>query len=262
MRQSSFWTWFWVLLGALYFALPIYGTLDFSLRAVRGELSLVAYQRVFEDPRFFTSFAFSARMALITIAASLILVVPTAYWVHLRLPRWRPVIEFFTLLPFVTPAVVLVFGLIRTYGRPPFVLTQSQWGTDLLLVAGYMVLTLPFMYRAVDNGLRTLDVRALTEAAQSMGANWATIIMRVIFPNLRSAMISGALIAFATVVGELVLAAFLARPALGVYMVSVGANRAYEPAALAMMSYALTWGALGLINLIGGNAQTQTATIK
>lgn len=262
MQRPSFWTWFWVILGGLYFALPIYGTLDFSLRAIKGQLSLVAYQRVFDDSQFLPAFAFSAQMALITIGVSLLLIVPTAYWVHLRLPRWRPVIEFFTLLPFVTPAVVLVFGLIRTYGRPPFVLTQTQLGTDFLLVAGYMVLIMPFMYRAIDNGLRTLDVRALTEAAQSLGASWTTIIFQVIFPNLRGAIISGALIAFATVVGELVLASFLARPALGVYMVRIGANKAYEPAALAMMSYALTWAALAAINLIGGNAQSQTATIK
>ena len=39
---------------------------------------------------------------------------PTAYWVHLRLPNLRPVVEFVTLIPFVVPAVVLAFGLIKT----------------------------------------------------------------------------------------------------------------------------------------------------
>ena len=50
-------------------------------------------------------------------------------------------------------------------------------------MAGYTVLSLPYMYRSVDNGLRAMDVRTLTEAAQSLGASWFTIIFRIIFPN-------------------------------------------------------------------------------
>jgi putative spermidine/putrescine transport system permease protein len=78
---------------------------------------------------------------------SFLLVVPTAYWAHLRLPRLRPVIEFITLMPFVVPAVVLVFGYIRIYGSRPLVLT----GTPILLVAGYVVLS-SHMYRSVAQG--------------------------------------------------------------------------------------------------------------
>jgi putative spermidine/putrescine transport system permease protein len=53
------------------------------------------------------------------------------------------------------------------------------------------------MFRSVDNGLRAIDVRALTEAAQSLGAGWGTILSQVIFPNLRVALLSGALLTFA-----------------------------------------------------------------
>ena len=49
-------------------------------------------------------------------SASLI-IVPTAFWVRLKVPRLRPVVEFITLLPFVIPPIVLVFGLIRIYSR-------------------------------------------------------------------------------------------------------------------------------------------------
>jgi putative spermidine/putrescine transport system permease protein len=247
MKRSNVWAWVIVIGGALYFLLPVLGTLEFSLRAKKGELSLLAYENIFNDPRFFETFGFSVRMAIFTILLSLILIVPTAYWVHLKLPRLRPVIEMISLLPFVIPAVVLIFGLIRTYSRPPLALTDNTFTTDLLLIGGYIVLTFPYMYRAVDIGLRSLDVRGLTEAAQSLGASWPSILARVIFPNLRMAVISGALITFATVVGELILASFLARPAFGVYMVSIGMNKAYEPAALAIISYALTWASLGLI---------------
>jgi putative spermidine/putrescine transport system permease protein len=257
----------WFGAGALYFLLPLYGTLDFSLRMQRGVLSLRAYEIALADPRFIRSFTFSSQMAVLTIIFSLLLIVPTAYWVHLRLPRLRPVVEFLTLLPFVIPAIVLVFGLIRTYARPVTLgsvtilpaLTRTVIGTNFLLVAGYVVLSLPYTYRAVDNGLRAMDVRTLTEAAQSLGASWPTILFRVIFPNLRTALLSGALLTFAIVIGELTIANFLARPAFAPYLALLSNSRAYEPAALSIVSFALTWVAMGVIQFLTRGTQAQVA---
>jgi len=140
--------------------------------------------------------------------------------------------------------------LLRTYGRPPLLLTATGARTNILLVAGYVVLSLPYMYRAVDTGLRAIDVRTLTEAAQSLGAGWPTIILRVIFPNLRVAILSGSLLTFALVIGEFILASFLARPAFGPYLVLVGQSKAYEPAALTIISFSLTWFMLGMITVV------------
>lgn len=255
MRRGTFWAWFWVSLGWLYFILPLLGTFLFSLRAKKDTLSFLAYENVFKDPKFWETFTFSALMAGLTIIVSLLLIVPTAYWVQLRLPGLRPVIELMTLLPFVIPTIVLVFGLIRLYSRPPFALTGSVFTTNILLIAGYTVLSFPYMYRAVDTGLRAIDVRTLTEAAQSLGASWPTILFRVIFPNVRVALLSGAFLTFAIVMGEYVLAAFLARPAFAPYLVLLGQAKAYEPAALAIISFILTWVCIGLIQIIGRGGQ-------
>jgi putative spermidine/putrescine transport system permease protein len=257
-KRSSFWAWLWITLGVLYFFVPLLATLNFSLRAQRGVLSLTAYANVFSDPRFFETFSFSLEMAVLTIIVSVLLIFPTAYWILLRLPRLRPVMEFITLLPFVVPAIVLVFGLIKIYSRPPLLLTSTAATTNVLLVAGYVVLSFPYMYRAVDTGLRAIDVRTLTEAAQSLGANWPTIIFRVIFPNIRVALLSGAFLTFAIVIGELTLAQYLARPAFAPYMQLLIANKAYEPAALAIISFILTWVSIGVIQFLGRAAPGQT----
>lgn len=257
MKRLRIWPWLWFALGVLYFLLPLYATLLFSLKARRGVLSLLAYENVLNDPRFLRTFLFSLEMAAVSILVSILLVAPTAYWVHLRLPRLRPIVELVTLMPFVIPAVVLVFGLIRTYSRPPLALVTSP----ALLVAGYVVLSLPYMYRAVDTGLRSMDVRSLTEAAQSLGAGWPTILLRVILPNLRTALLSGAFLTVAIVIGEFTLASLLAWPAFGPYMAQLGQDRAYEPAALAIISFALTWVAMGLIYLFGRGRQAGQAQV-
>lgn len=269
-KKIPVWSWIWFIIGALYFVLPLLATLDFSLRMERGTLSVLAYQKAFSDPDFLESFLFSTLIAVVTIFGSILLIFPTAYWVRMRLPQARRIIEFITLLPFVVPAIILVFGMIRIYSVPlqiPFTtieffqpLTNSTLGTNVLLVAGYIVLSLPYMYRSIDTGLRAMDVRSLSEAAQSMGANFSTILLRVIFPNIRSALLSGALLTFAIVIGEVTLSSFLNRPAFGPYLWLLGQHRAYEPAALSFISFLLTWAALGVIQLIsGGQSQTTGA---
>jgi len=217
----------------------------------RGVYSLDAYRAVLSDPQFQQTFGFSVIMALFTIAFGMLLVVPTAYWVRLRLPKLRPFIEFITLMPLVIPPIVIVFGYIRIYNTSSLLpMTGSTMGTNLLLMFGYTTLSLPYMYRAVDTGLRTIDVATLTEAAQSLGAGWVTILARVIMPNVLIAVLSGAFVTFAIVIGEFVLAALLNRPAFGPYLQLIGANKAYEPAALAVISFAITWGCMGLIQLV------------
>lgn len=258
MRKVSWLAWFIYIAGVLYFILPLFGALVFSLQKQRGTYSLAAYISAIGDPRFAQTFLYSNLMAIFTILVSLAVVVPTAYWVQLRMPNWRPLVEFITLMPFVIPAIVLVFGMIKLYGKPVTVfglpifpaLTETSLTTDFLLVMGYTVLALPYMYRAVDNGLRAIEVRSLTEAAQSLGAGWGVILLRIILPNLRTALLSGALLTFAIVVGELTIATFLARPAFGPYLALLGNHQAYEPAALTIISFAMTWLAMGLINWV------------
>lgn len=253
MRRSRFWSWLWVSLGVMYFFVPLIATFIFSLKMTKGILGFAAYKSALSDPSFVKTFSFSTEMAILTIIFSVVIVVPTAYWIYLRLPRLRPIVEFITQMPFVVPPIVLVFGLIRMYSKQPLQLTR----TPLLLVMGYVVLSLPYMYRSVDNGLRAMDVRRLTEAAESLGAGWLTILWHVIFPNLTISLLSGTFLTFAIVIGELTMASMLAWPAFGPYMALLGQNKAYEPSALAILSFGITWGAMGILQLLGRTSKIQ-----
>ncbi|HEY6014783.1 MAG TPA: ABC transporter permease subunit, partial [Candidatus Limnocylindrales bacterium] len=181
----------------------------------------------------------------------------TAFWVRLKVPRARPAIEFVTLLPFVIPPIVLVFGLISTYSHPPLPFTHTDLGSSALLVAGYVILSFPYMYRAVDTGLRAIDIQSLTEASQSLGAGWLRIMIQVILPNLRVALLSGAFLTLAIVVGEFTMAIFLARPAFAPYLSLLGDSKPYQQAAVALISFALTWIAMGFIALLGRGSRSR-----
>ena len=251
MKTNRFWAWIALALGIIYFFLPLIGMLEFSLRMRRGTYSLDAYWVILSDPRFQQTFTYSVIMAIVTIIIGVVLVVPTAYWVRLRLPHWRPVVEFITLLPLVIPAIVVVFGYIRLYNTASILpLTGSAMGTNVLLAFGYTMLAMPYMYRAVDTGLGAIDIRTMTEAAESLGASRFTILSRIILPNVLVAVLSGAFLTFAIVIGEFTMAALLNRPAFGPFLQLIGTNRAYEPAALAVISFAITWICMGLIQIV------------
>jgi putative spermidine/putrescine transport system permease protein len=252
--RGKIWAWFFIILGVLYFFLPLLATFLFSLKAKLGVLSFQAYLNVFNDPKFIRGFSGSLLWATLTIIVGILLFVPTAFWVRLKVPRARSAIEFITLIPFVVPPIVFVFGLVRTYSHPPLLIVDSP----ALLVAAYTIISMPYMYRAIDIGLRSIDVRTLTEAAQSLGAGWGTILFRIIIPNIRVAILNGAFLSFAIVLGEFILARYLVKPAFAPYMLDLGQNRAYEPAALAVISFALTWACMGIISLVGrGSGQAQ-----
>jgi len=244
--------WVVFILAMLYFFLPLLATFEFAMKA---KPDWAAFTNTFKDAKFFSTLLYSFVIGLITIVVSTLIIVPTAYWVRLRIPRLRPVVEFFTLMPFVVPPIVFVFGLIRSFSRPPLPLAQSEIGNHILLVGAYTILSFPYMYRAVDSGLRTIDVKSLTEAGHSLGSSTLRILWSVIFPNLRIAILSGAFLTLAIVIGEFTIAVYLNRPAFGPYLQNLGQNKSYEPAAVSLISFGLTWIAMGIIALLGRTSQ-------
>jgi len=248
-----FW-WIVFILGVLYFFLPLLATFLFSMRS---QPLFSAYTDTLTRGDFWSSLGYSFVIGVITIVISVTLVMPTAFWVRLRVPRARPFVEFVTLLPFVIPPVVIVFGLLSIYANKPISLTTVPYGSDLLLVGAYTMLSLPYMYRSIDAGLRAIDINTLTEAAQSMGAGWTRILVQIILPNLRVSILSGAFLTLAIVVGEFTIAAYLARPAFGPFIALIGRNEAYTPAAVSIVSFGLTWLAMGLIAFLGRGSRAR-----
>lgn len=245
-RTSTF-AWFWFIAAALFLIMPLVAMVWSSISTPRG-VTFQAYTDVVGVPEFGTTFLFSLRSALITIVISALLVVPTAYWVQLRIPRMRPVIEFLTIVPLVIPPLLLTFGLIRFFNGTP--LTNSRNGLYIMLIGAYVVMSFPYMYRAVDAGMQSINIRTLTEAAQSLGAGWGLILFRVIFPNLFVAVLNGSFITFSIVLGEFTVASLLSQPAFTPYMLDLSYREADQATALGIVSFVLTWMSLLVIQLI------------
>ena len=181
-------------------------------------------------------------LALETIVISLFLFVPTVYWVHLKVPRLRPVIGFLALIPFVVPPIVMVVGLLKVYkGTPSWFYAQPSG----ILAAAYVILAFPYMFFSLDAGFRAIDVHTLTEASQSLGASWATTLVRVILPNIRAAALAGSFLALAIVMGEFTIANLAQFHTFPIFLQYVGETEPYQAAAaLTLVSFGITWLAM------------------
>lgn len=193
-----------VLLG-LYFALPLVAMAEFSTRGTGGHRSLHAWASIGSDPDLIASIVASLELAALTAILMLVLLLPTMTWVQLRLPHLRRTIEFVCLLPLTIPAIVIVVGIAPIYAWVTYLFGESP----LTLTFVYVILVLPYAYRALDAGLRGMDLHTLSEAALSLGASWWTVIWRIVVPNVRGAILSAALISVAMVLGEFTIASLL-----------------------------------------------------
>jgi putative spermidine/putrescine transport system permease protein len=136
----------------------------------------------------------------------LALVVPAVYWARTINPRVRTALDLAAAIPFALPFLVIGLALLQFSGMvaPPL------QGTYPLLLAGYVSITFPFVYWAVDGAMAAAGVERLSQAAAACGASRAQTLLRVILPNIRTGLASGAMLAFATIVGEFAMVSVLA----------------------------------------------------
>jgi putative spermidine/putrescine transport system permease protein len=193
----------------LFFLLPLLAMLRFSLEgSTGGSWSLSAWGQIASyagPPPLLSGVEITLELAVITCLVMLVLLVPTVIWVRLRVRWMTRLIEALCLLPLTIPAIVLVVGLAPIYR----VLRQQFSLSALQLFWVYVILALPYAYRALAAGLEGVDVKTLSEAARSLGAGWTTVIWRVIVPNMRQGVLNAMLLTGALVLGEFTIAYLL-----------------------------------------------------
>ncbi len=239
----------WVLLLAFatFFVLPLLALLDFSSKVPgSGERTGAYWQALAQDPTMSSAITTSLTLALLTVVGMVVLLVPTMVWVRLRVPRASRLVEFLCLLPLTIPALVIVVGIKNVYAWVTYLVGDSA----LTLAFVYVVLVLPYAYRAIDAALSGLDAVTLAEAARSLGASWGTVIVRVIVPNIWTGILAAAFISVALVLGEYTFSSLLHYDTLPVVIVLISKANAPESMAAALASIVFAALLLLLLSLL------------
>ena len=237
------WRWLILILAGVYFLIPLYSAVRF---AGWGSFGSVIHQSGFAS-----SLGLSVRLAAITTVITLALMLPTAVYVHLRLPRLRRLLEGITILPIVIPPVVLIVGLLQV--APGFLKS-----TPYLLALAYVVLAMPFAYRSIDAGLRAFDLKTLVEASNSLGAGWPSMLWRVVLPNLTTALLSATVLTVALVLGEYTMASLDLYQTFPVWIVVFDQTSGPISVAASLLALFVTWLFLLAITMLGGRQARRT----
>jgi len=235
------------VVAGLFFLVPLFAMFEFTTRGrlLTDPRNLDAWKSIVTYPDLVAAIVASVQLAAITSLAMLVLLVPTMVWVRLRLRKLNRVIEFICLLPLTIPAVVLVVGLVPMYQWMGINFSDSI----LTLAFAYVVLVLPYCYRALDAGLSAIDVKTLSEAARSLGASWFAVMVRVIVPNMSSAILNACFLSVALVLGEYTIAQNLLYNNLQVEIAALGRANAGVSIAVSAASLLFAFVLLILLSL-------------
>ena len=198
----------WTLLGVwtAFLGLPVLATLLYSLATVwRGRafpdgFTLNWWIQTFSEPRVISALTRSFWLATLTVVIVAAIVLPGLYWGYVRNPRIRTAMQLCALLPFALPFVVLAYGIKRLAGATA--ITQPWEASSPLVVLSHVALAFPFFLWPVDGAMAAAGVRQLSEAAETAGASPLSTLFRVVIPNIRTGILTGAILTFATSFGE------------------------------------------------------------
>jgi len=227
-----------LLAFGIFFFLPLWSMLDFSTTKsfATGGRTADHWRALFENVQLRQAIVASLELAVLTVALMLALLLPTMIWVRLRVPQASRLVEFLCLLPLTVPPLVIVVGINGVYSWVNYFLG----GSPLTLTFVYVILVLPFAYRALDSALSAIDVTTLAEAARSLGAGWPTVFVRVIAPNVVSGVLSAAFISIALVLGEFTFASLMHFDTLPNVIVLLGKGDTGASMAAALATMILT----------------------
>ncbi|MFD8974769.1 MULTISPECIES: ABC transporter permease [unclassified Streptomyces] len=254
------------MLAGIYFLVPLLASAVFTVNIPGQGLTLSSYTRIFTAPGFTGSLLLSLGLAAATVALVLLVTVPAAVAARLSAPGLRPVLEVVCTLPLVVPPVALTAGLGTVLRWGPeklsttplyqtFVAVQNP-DFPLVLVLAYAVMALPFVYRSLDAGLRSVDVRTLVEAARDCGASWPRALVSAVLPNLRGALLNASFLTLALVLGEFTVASLLGFQPFAVWIVQASGSDARLSVAVSLLSLLLTWVLLLALTTVGNRRRT------
>ncbi|MDP1753340.1 MAG: ABC transporter permease [Reyranella sp.] len=173
--------------------------------------SLKWFAAILDQRKFVDGFSLSFRVGVLATLTGLVLGVPAALCLVRYNFTLRGPLANLLLMPVVVPGVVLGTAMYVFQVEVENDLDVDVLGTFYALVAGHVVIVIPWVVRLVTASLAGVD-RAIEEAAQNLGANAWVTFWRITLPSIRPGIVAGALFGFVTSFGNLEMSLFLVGP--------------------------------------------------
>lgn len=240
------------VLAAIFFLVPLIAAFKYSLQQDKGGYGFANYSEIINNKAVRGPLVTSLEIAGLSGAIVILLMLPTVVWVRLKKPQATPFMELTTLLPIVIPPVVMAAGLEELELNAPSWMIKYVFNHPLTgLVPFYVVLAMPFAYRAIDTGVRAMDLHTLVDASRNLGASWPSTLLRVVLPNVQTAVLGALFLTLALCLGEVVIALLLLYNTFPVEMVNLRLqSQVGVSVALSMITLIFTFLMLFLLSFL------------
>ena len=240
-----------LILTMLFFYLPILYIIVFSFNDSRSltkfsGFSLRWYEKMFADSTMMEAVLYTVIIALIATVVSTVVGTITAIGLSKSRKVVQKMVERINDLPVMNPDIVTAISLLMFFS----VLTVKK-GFGTLLIA-HIMFCIPYVMLSVTPKLRSLDPN-LIDAAMDLGATPFQALTKVIVPQIKPGIVSGALIAFTMSFDDFVISYFttgngVSNISILVYTMSKRVNPSIN--ALSTIVILLITLALGIVNIV------------
>lgn len=248
----------WFLIGVsaflslMIFLFPLFAAATYSFRGEGGKgHSLANYRWLLEQDGFYPNLFASLKLATLAGLLSLLLMVPTMVFLNLKAQRYKPLVDFICILPLIIPVVSLAIG--AQVAMPEFL-----QNTEYELVFFFVIIALPYTYRAIDTSLQTVPLKTLVDASRSLGASWVATILKVIVPSVRSGILGALFLAFALGIGEYTITSLLHWDTFPTWTVVAAQQNILGAIAISVFSFVGAIALLTVISLLSRRGTMQT----
>lgn len=238
-------------LTMLFFYLPILYIIIFSFNDSRsltkfGGFSLRWYEKMFADSTMMEAVLYTVIIAIIATVVATVVGTITAIGLSKSRKVVQKMVERINDLPVMNPDIVTAISLLMFFS----VLTVKK-GFGTLLIA-HIMFCIPYVMLSVTPKLRSLDPN-LIDAAMDLGATPFQALAKVIVPQIKPGIVSGALIAFTMSFDDFVISYFTTGNGVNnisilVYTMSKRVNPSIN--ALSTIVILLITLVLGVVNIV------------
>lgn len=191
----------------LFFYLPIVYIIIFSFNKSRSlttftGFSLQWYEKMFSDATMVEAIVYTVLIAVLATVISTVVGTLTAIGLSKSRKILQNAVARINDLPVMNPDIVTAIGLLMFFSA-----LAIKKGFLTLLLA-HIMFCVPYVMLSVMPKLRSLDPN-LTDAAMDLGATPMQAILKVIVPQIRPGIVSGALIAFTMSFDDFVISYFV-----------------------------------------------------
>jgi putative spermidine/putrescine transport system permease protein len=184
------------LLAPLLAVVPISLTPARFLTMPTGELSLIHYRDLINDPDWGRSILLSLRIGIVSSAVATSLALAFALGVWMFQPPFATLLVGFVMLPMIVPPVVsamILYFFLTSLSQVGGAIGYDTWfGVTL----AHVVVIVPFAVVLILVALAQVD-RRIDLAARGLGATALQRVFTIILPNIRFGVFTAALMAFA-----------------------------------------------------------------